>query len=76
MNIEHLVSMANRIGEFFEAMPDHAEALDGIASHIRKFWAPRMRVQLGEFIEQTDGEGLLPVVKEALLRHAEVLKAH
>ena len=75
MNSVHLVQMANRIGQFFEAMPDHAEALDGIANHIRKFWAPRMRVQLGEFIGQTEGEGLLPIVKEALVRHAEVLKA-
>jgi formate dehydrogenase subunit delta len=75
MNIEHLVQMANRIGEFFQAMPDHPEALEGIANHIRKFWAPRMRVQLGEHIAQTDGEGLLPIVKEALASHAEVLLA-
>jgi formate dehydrogenase subunit delta len=75
MNIEHLVQMANRIGEFFQAMPDHPEALEGIANHIRKFWAPRMRVQLGEHIAQTDGEGLLPIVKEALTSHAEVLLA-
>jgi hypothetical protein len=34
-----------------------------------------MRVQLGEHIAQTDGEGLLPIVKEALASHAAVLAA-
>jgi hypothetical protein len=34
-----------------------------------------MRVQLGEHIAQTDGEGLLPIVKEALANHAAVLLA-
>ena len=38
--------MANRIGEFFQAMPDRQEALLGVATHIRKFWDPRMRREL------------------------------
>ena len=37
MDIDNLVHMANRIGHFFAAMPDRAEALDGVATHIRKF---------------------------------------
>ncbi|WP_434064135.1 formate dehydrogenase subunit delta [Roseateles aquae] len=37
MDVAKLVRMANQIGHFFEAMPDHAEALDGIATHIKKF---------------------------------------
>ena len=40
---DNLIRMANRIGDFFEAMPDHAEALEGIATHLKKFWEPRMR---------------------------------
>ena len=28
MNSNNLVSMANQIGDFFKAMPDHDEALD------------------------------------------------
>jgi formate dehydrogenase subunit delta len=43
MNEQHLIEMANRIGEFFESMPDRDEALAGIAEHIRSFWEPRMR---------------------------------
>jgi len=69
MNHDHLVTMANQIGEFFQAMPDRAEAMEGIATHIRRFWAPRMRTQLGEHLAQADGAGLLPIVKEALQRH-------
>jgi formate dehydrogenase subunit delta len=73
MHIEHLVKMANQIGEFFEAMPDRPEALEGIATHIHKFWAPRMRLQLADHIASQAGEGLLPIVKQALTDHASVL---
>ena len=65
--------MANQIGEFFEAMPDRPEALDGIATHIRKFWAPRMRIQLAGHIADENGEGLLPIVREAWQAHASTL---
>ncbi len=70
MEIEHLVHMANQIGLFFQAQADRDEVLDGIATHIRHFWAPRMRSQLAEHLASVDGEGLLPVVKQALERHA------
>ena len=73
MNIDHLVRMANRIGEFFQAMPDHAEALDGIASHILRFWAPRMRHALAAHIDRRAGDGLMPLVHEALRLHRSVL---
>ena len=43
MNSDNLIRMANQIGVFFESMPDRAEGLEGIATHIRKFWDPRMR---------------------------------
>ena len=46
MNSEHLIRMANQIGIFFESLPDRAEGLEGIATHIRKFWDPRMRQAL------------------------------
>ena len=71
MDIHNLIHMANRIGEFFQAMPDRAEALDGIATHIRKFWEPRMRRQLAQHMDTTGGEGLLPIVHEALTEHRE-----
>ena len=73
MDPNHLIHMANRIGQFFQAMPDHAEALDGIAQHIQKFWEPRMRQRLGACLDTPEGEPLLPIVREALLAHRHVL---
>ncbi len=57
MEIVNLVRMANRIGDFFEAMPDRDEALEGVANHIHKFWEPRMRAELLNFLEaHADGD--------------------
>ena len=70
MNSNNLVSMANQIGDFFKAMPDHDEALDGIADHIKKFWEPRMRKALSQHIEQENGQGLQAIVLEALRTRA------
>jgi formate dehydrogenase subunit delta len=70
MNSNNLVSMANQIGDFFKAMPDHDEALDGIADHIKKFWDPLMRKALSQHIEQENGQGLQAIVLEALRTRA------
>lgn len=69
MNIQTLVRMANQIGTFFEAMPDRDQALSDIATHIRKFWEPRMRKQILEHLDQTQGEGLDAIVVQALSLH-------
>ncbi len=66
MDADNLVRMANRIGEFFVAMPDRAEAKVGIVDHIRKFWEPRMREQLFAHIDREDDSGLAPLVLEAV----------
>jgi formate dehydrogenase subunit delta len=69
MNVQHLIEMANRIGEFFESMPDHDEALAGIADHVRRFWEPRMRrTILAVLDDPTACEPMLPIVREALTR--------
>ena len=70
MNVDNLVTMANQIGAFFDAMPDRAEALDGIAGHIRKFWALRMREQLTTHSTRDGGAGLSPIVRDALATHS------
>jgi formate dehydrogenase subunit delta len=67
MDADKLVQMANQIGQFFESQPDHAQALQGIASHIAKFWAPPMRQRLAAHLS-AGGEGLRPIVIEALTR--------
>ena len=62
MDADNLVHMANRIGEFFAAMPDRDEAKDGIVQHIRRYWEPRMRGHL----DQGSATGLGELVLEAL----------
>ncbi|NYT76354.1 formate dehydrogenase subunit delta [Alcaligenaceae bacterium] len=77
-NIDHLIRLANRIGAFFEAMPRHDEAIEGIANHIHKFWEPRMRIAMLAFIKarpdgQSDEAGLDAIVLESLLKNRERL---
>ena len=76
MDEQNLIDMANRIGEFFDSMPDRDEALDGIADHIRRFWEPRMRRSAAgrrSIGQMQRGDSMMPIVKEALLEHREQL---
>jgi formate dehydrogenase subunit delta len=76
MNLYNLVDMANRIGEFFESMPDRDAALDGVADHVKRFWEPRMRSTLLAALDAgTDPQlnDLRPIVREALAKHRERL---
>jgi formate dehydrogenase subunit delta len=65
MHIERLVKMANDIGDFFKAEPNREDAVRGIAQHIQRFWDPRMREQILEYLNN-DGRELDEVVREAL----------
>jgi formate dehydrogenase subunit delta len=69
VDIDHLVSMANQIGSFHASLPNRAEALKGTANHIRRFWDPRMRRALLAHIDTKAGEGLDPLVLEAVRAH-------
>lgn len=69
MNIDNLVTMANQIGTFFASFPDREEAQTGIATHIERYWAPRMRVKLYEHVDGTRGAGLDPIVLAAIAVH-------
>ncbi len=64
-----MIRMANQIAAYFEAYP-RKEALEGIANHIKKFWDPRMRKQLSEYIDG-GGEGLSPLALAALAPKAK-----
>ena len=63
---EHLVRMANDIGNFFRAEPMREDAVAGIANHIAKFWTRRMRQKLAAHGEA----GLDDLPREALRRLA------
>lgn len=71
MDEQNLIDMANRIGEFFDSMPNRDEAIDGVADHIRRFWEPRMRRRLLEALDRPDAAGIQmsAIVMEALHRH-------
>jgi formate dehydrogenase subunit delta len=75
MNAERLVQMANDIGRFYDSLPDRAEALGSTANHLRRFWDPRMRAELLEHIEQTDGAGVDPFTLEAIRANIDALRA-
>ena len=74
MDVNSLVVMANQIGEFFDSMPDRAEAVDSVADHIHKFWAPRMRIALLNGLDDPGiASELEPIVVEALTKHRVAL---
>ena len=62
---ERLVQMANDISHFFAAEPQRADAIAGIASHIQRFWDPRMRRQILAHLE-AGGEGLEELARAAV----------
>jgi formate dehydrogenase subunit delta len=53
---EHIVQMANDIGNFFRSETDRKVALDGISNHINKFWTRRMRQRLLEYVQHGGNE--------------------
>jgi formate dehydrogenase subunit delta len=61
---DKLVYMANQIGKFFVAQGE-ADAVDGIATHIKKFWDPRMRSAIVAHVKGGGG-GLEPHVLKAI----------
>ena len=65
MNIDRLVAMANDIAAFFAAEPDFDAAAEQVANHLRKFWEPRMRKEIREFLQQ-GGAGLSPLAKSGV----------
>jgi formate dehydrogenase subunit delta len=67
MNIDHLVRMANDIGNFFKAEPDHVVAVDSVANHLRRFWDPRMRKEIVAYVDG-GGTDLMDLVREAVLK--------
>ena len=72
MDIGHLVTMANQIGDFFKSYPDTEQAKKDIVMHIKRFWALNMRLQLIEHA-QASAQGLQPLVKDAVLQHHALL---
>lgn len=69
MDIQQLVKMANQIGDFFRSYPDTEQAKQDIASHLTRFWAPQMRAQIIQHINDNPESGLQPLVLHAIREH-------
>ena len=65
MNIDLLIKMANEIGDFFAGATGERAAQD-VASHLRRYWAPRMRAQMLKYYEERQGAGLSEVAKSGV----------
>jgi formate dehydrogenase subunit delta len=63
--IEKLVRMANQIGDFFATQPG-ATAAEGVATHLKKFWTPKM---IGEILARAaePGSGLNPTAASGIV---------
>ena len=70
---DNLIKMANQIGSFFETMPDREQAQHDIASHIKRFWEPRMRRSLLQYVDQHDGVELMEIVLDTLRKQREAV---
>ena len=66
MNIDLLIKMTNEIGEFFAGTADAEQAARDVASHLRRFWDPRMRAQIISYYQQRQGAGLSDLAKSAV----------
>ena len=73
MKAERLVHMANQIADFFGSYP-HEQAVAGVADHLHKFWDPRMRKQIIEYVG-TDGAGLRDIALAAIKQLAAEKKS-
>jgi formate dehydrogenase subunit delta len=64
---QRLVHMANQGASFFTSYPE-AEAVDGIANHLKSFWGPRVRLEIEAHTRDKAGAGLSNIAMEAVKR--------
>ena len=74
MNIDHLIKMTNEITAFWEGEAGDKAAAE-VATHLRRYWEPRMRQQLIAYLEERQGAGLTEVAKKAVALLAAQPKA-
>jgi formate dehydrogenase subunit delta len=74
---EHLVAMANDIGNYFRSQ-SHDEAVAGIATHIKRYWTPRMREKLNAYLAKGNAglDDLPKAAIDSLNRQAGSAAAH
>jgi formate dehydrogenase subunit delta len=65
MQVERLVTMANDIAKFFASESPPVEAAQNVASHLSRFWDPRMRREI-ILHAQSGGAGLSDLARSAV----------
>jgi formate dehydrogenase subunit delta len=66
MNIDLLIKMANQITSFWEGELGEEAAAKEVATHLRRYWEPRMRAQMLTYYAERQGSGLNEVAKSAV----------
>ena len=66
MNIDLLIKMANQITDFWEGEAGQEVAVKEVATHLRRYWEPRMRAQMITYYHERQGSGLNDVAKAAV----------
>ena len=74
MNTDHLVKMVNEIAAFFAGEAGPQEAPKEVASHMKKFWERRMRLEIVAQYEK-GAAGLSEVARAAVALTAQDLKS-
>ncbi len=69
MDVNKLITMANQIGDFFEANPDQEAAKKDIANHLNKFWNSIMIKGIVAHVQDSNASGLHPRVADAIKQH-------
>ena len=65
MKIEALIKMANQISDFYEG-ESGKDAPAAVATHLRRYWEPRMRKDMLHHYDLNGGEGLQEVALKAV----------
>jgi formate dehydrogenase subunit delta len=66
MNIDLLIKMANQITSFWEGELGQQAAVKEVATHLRRYWEPRMRAQIITYCQERQGSGLNDIAKQAV----------
>ena len=66
MNIDLLIKMTNQITSFWEGELGEEAAAAEVATHLRRYWEPRMRAQMLTYYAERQGSGLNDIAKSAM----------
>ncbi len=66
MKIDVLINMANQISAFFATESEGGRAPSDVATHLRRYWEPRMRAQIVTYYKERQGAGLEEIALAAV----------